>query len=102
MLIRIINNAISSPIREALYIPTIKEIKFQSKSWIDSFGSKFAKSIGAFSIAWAEKYVANCSMALFSVLNIYFLFIIHAWVAASYLLGKRYDSAINNNETIGK
>jgi ATP/ADP translocase len=101
-LIRIINNAISSPIRESLYIPTIKEIKFQSKSWIDSFGSKFAKSIGAFSIAWAEKYVATCSMALFSVLNIYFLFIIPAWIAASYLLGKRYDSAINNNETIGK
>lgn len=102
MLIRIINNAISSPIREALYIPTIKEIKFQSKSWIDSFGSKFAKSIGAFSIAWAEKYVATCSMALFSVLNIYFVFIIPVWIGASYLLGKRYDSAINNNETIGK
>lgn len=101
ILIRIINNAISSPIREALYVPTIKEIKFQSKSWIDSFGSKFAKSIGTFSIASAERLAAFYSVTLFSMLNCYFLIFVPAWIFASYLLGKRYDTAIKNNETIG-
>jgi AAA family ATP:ADP antiporter len=101
VIIRIVNNAVSSPIREALYVPTIKEIKFQSKSWIDSFGSKFAKSVGTLSIASAERYAALYGMTLFSMLNVYFVAIIPLWIFASYKLGKRYDQAVGRNETIG-
>ncbi|MCH7662870.1 MAG: hypothetical protein IH859_03260, partial [Chloroflexi bacterium] len=39
--------AFGMPVRELLYIPTLKEIKFKSKSWIDAFGAKMAKSSGA-------------------------------------------------------
>lgn len=101
ILIRIVSNAILTPLREALYIPTIKEIKFQSKSWIDSFGSKFAKSIGTMSIAGAEKIAAFYGAGLFSVLNGYFALLLSVWTGAAILLGRRYEKAVNNNEIIG-
>ncbi len=46
-LMKSINYAFSQPVKEALYIPTLKEIKFKSKSWIDAFGSKLAKGSGS-------------------------------------------------------
>ena len=46
VLMKSVNYAFSWPVREGLYIPTTKEIKFKSKSWIDAFGSKLAIIVG--------------------------------------------------------
>ncbi len=50
--LRAINYAFSWPLRESLYIPTVKEIKFKSKSWIDAFGSNLLKPAGQPLIFW--------------------------------------------------
>ena len=42
--IQALHYAFSMPLRETLYIPTVKEIKFKSKSWIDTFGARFGRS----------------------------------------------------------
>lgn len=95
---RAVYYALHQPITEALYIPTVKSVKFKSKSWIDTFGKKSAKGIGwmfngiiaIFGQAW--KQVIHTG--LFGV-------VIGVWIAVAYFLGKRFHRAIKNNEVIG-
>ena len=42
-----VNYAFALPVRESLYIPTTKEVRFKSKSWIDAFG-KISSWVGSF------------------------------------------------------
>lgn len=98
IVVRAIYYAFSQPITEALYIPTVKAVKFKSKSWIDTFGRKMAKGVGSvfngisslFGAAWFQVIHTG----LFGV-------IILLWVVVAYLLGKRYNQAIKNQEVIG-
>src|SRR6202042_2883570 len=71
-----INYAFSWPLRESLYIPTVKEIKFKSKSWIDAFGSKFAKSTGSSFNLFAE-YLGEA--LIFTAYGIFFAGVIGVW-----------------------
>lgn len=98
ILMRAVNYSFASPLRETLYIPTTKDIKFKSKSWIDAFGAKIAKSIGAnyivFTLWLAESLVFTSHM-------IFFVVIIGLWLLAAHLLGRRFERAVANNEVIG-
>ena len=90
--------AFSYPVRELLYIPTLKEIKFKSKSWIDAFGQKFAKSTGS----TVNILATGMSESFFyPVLMLFFSGIIGLWFIVSFLLGIRYKRAVDNNEVIG-
>jgi AAA family ATP:ADP antiporter len=95
---RAINYGFSYPVRESLYIPTVKEIKFKSKSWIDAFGSKFAKSTGS-----TFNYLADQMgpILMMSPYTLFFSLIIGVWLIAAYLLGRRFDQVVANNEVIG-
>lgn len=98
ILMRAVNYSFASPLRETLYIPTTKDIKFKSKSWIDAFGAKIAKSIGAnyivFTLWISESLVFTSHM-------IFFIIVIGAWVLAAHLLGRRFERAVAKNEVIG-
>lgn len=96
--IKAINYAFSWPVRESLYIPTVKEIKFKSKSWIDAFGSKFAKMVGSSFNIFAEHLGPLLFMPVHSF---FFAIIIGSWFITALLLGRRFDRAIANNEVIG-
>ena len=92
--IRAINFAIAYPVRESLYIPTVKAIKFKSKSWIDAFGSKIAK-------ACASQF--NLLVPTISALHpIFFSVIVGSWFITAYFLGNRFRRAVKNNEVIGE
>ncbi|MBT3455778.1 hypothetical protein HN446_01830 [bacterium] len=97
--IRSINYAFSYPVRESLYIPTVKEMKFKSKSWIDAFGTKFAKSTGQVFNKFVQKY---CMNFFFGVHAIFFSVAIGVWLVSAFLLGRRYQKAIMANEVIGE
>ncbi len=95
---RAINYAFSWPLRESLYIPTVKDIKFKSKSWIDAFGSKLAKSSGSFfnivaRLAGPAYYVATYS--------VFFSTIVGLWMVTAWLLGRRFEQAVEDDEVIG-
>lgn len=96
---RSLNYAFATPLRESLYIPTVKNIKFKSKSWIDAFGSKMARTFGSsFNIL-----IDNLGPAFYFPLNgAIFIGIILSWIATSVLLGNRYARAIKNGEVIGR
>jgi len=93
-----INLAFSSPVRESLYIPTLKEIQFKSKSWIDAYGTKLAKLNGSVFNDIATYMGPALRMPLHSF---FFAFIIGIWFVAAFFLGKRFDKAIEQNEVIG-
>ena len=82
----------------SLYIPTVKEIKFKSKSWIDAFGTKFAKTGGSSFNVFAEYLGSNL---VFLAYSFFFAGIIGIWFVAALLLGKRFEKALASNEVIG-
>jgi AAA family ATP:ADP antiporter len=92
------NYSFFMPVRESLYLPTIKEIKFKSKSWIDAFGSKIAKVSGSMFNVVAIKMGSALMLPIHSF---FFAIIIGLWFILSFFLGRRFESAINNNEVIG-
>lgn len=98
ILLRAFNYAFFKPVIESLYIPTLKDVKFKSKSWIDAFGTKLAKTSGsAF-----NGIVELSSPALFFPLHVGFFAVIAAvWFCVAYVLGKRFTWAVEHNEVIG-
>lgn len=93
-----IHYAFSWPVRETLYIPTIKEIKFKSRSWIDAFGSKIARTAGsAFNILSSDLG----PMMVLPAHSFFFAVIIFLWLVIATLLGRRFEKAVKNNEVIG-
>jgi len=97
--LKAINFAFLWPVRETLYIPTVKEIRFKAKSWIDAFGSKFAKTTGA---TFNHLFVTNMvPAALLPPLTAFFVPIMFLWGVTAYLLGRRYNYAVRHNEVIG-
>jgi ATP:ADP antiporter, AAA family len=96
--LKAINYAFSQPVRESLYIPTVKEIKFKSKSWIDAFGSKVGKASGA---TFGKLARSMGSTAFFSIHAGFFGLITLVWIIIAYLLGCRFEEAVSKNEVIG-
>lgn len=90
--------AFSWPVRESLYLPTVKEIKFKSKSWIDAFGSKFAKTAGSTFNIFAARMGGALMLPIHSF---FFAIVICLWFIVAFLIGRRFDRAIKNNEVIG-
>jgi len=98
VVMRAINYALAYPLRESLYIPTTKNMKFKTKSWIDGFGQKISKAGGG-SYSWIAQHVSQASV--FSLHIGFFACIIGAWSLTAHLLGRRFEKAVENNEVIG-
>jgi len=99
---RAINYAFFYPVRESLYIPTVKAINFQSKAWIDAFGTKISKGAGSLFNETARHVVRTSGLAASQMLHAgFFAVIIGLWVLIAHKLGNRYARAIARNEVIG-
>ncbi len=98
VLVRSINYAFAYPLRESLYIPTTKDMKFKSKSWIDAFGAKLAKGFGSYYNVLTARLIGTTALLAHSA---FFAIIIGLWIVTAHLLGRRYERAVKNNEIIG-
>ncbi len=99
VVLRAINYAFAWPVRESLYIPTVKSIKFKSKAWIDAFGGKAAKSGGSVFIVMLARFEALAMAGV--AYSIFFASVVSLWFGVAYFLGRRFDKAVANNEVIG-
>lgn len=99
--LRSINYAFALPVRESLYIPTVKEMKFKSKSWIDAFGSKLSKGTGSGVTLLASIVEQAFPLLLFPFYVGVFVLITSLWTATAFFMGRRFDQAIKNKEAIG-
>ncbi len=96
--LRAIYYAFNQPVTEALYIPTVKDMKFKSKSWIDTFGKKFARGAGSSFNILATSVAGTVTSGVHGV---FFGGIVILWSVVSFMLGRRYDRAIKKGEVIG-
>lgn len=97
LVIRAINYTLTFPIKEALFIPTSREIQFKTKSWIDSFGQKFSKGVGA-SYNKIIQYISMESVGKVQV--VFFTILISLWIFSDYLLGKKWEEIIKEKKII--
>ena len=95
-----VNYSISHPLREALYIPTTKDMKFKAKAWIDTFGMKFSKGFGCIVLNVVNFCTAGTALAN-TVYGGIFAGLMMLWFATSWWLGKQYDKSIRSNAIIG-
>lgn len=95
---RSVNYAFAAPLRESLYIPTVKAIQFKSKSWIEGVGSKFAKTCGSSYNMYTDGLIGQL---LLTVQSTFFCGVIFFWFVTAYLLGWRFEKAVKRNEVIG-
>ncbi len=91
--------AFNQPVTEALYIPTVKTMKFKTKSWIDTFGRKMARATGSGFNIFAS--TAAGGMLAGPLYVGFFGSIIICWVCVSYFLGNKFHHAVKRGEVIG-
>lgn len=99
VVMRAMNYGFNQPIREILYIPTVKDIQFKSKAWIDSFGRSFSKTSGSVvNIATFSSvpYIGLLIQSSFSI------GVAAIWTIVAFMVGKKYQTTIERNEVIGK
>jgi AAA family ATP:ADP antiporter len=96
IMVRAVNYSLAISVREVLYIPTTKEVRFKTKSWVDAFGAKFARGVGSGYSLLMNQIQKNHNSSMVFCLGILFV-----WMVTAYHLGRRYEKAIKNNEVIG-
>ncbi len=87
--------ALNKPCVEIMYIPTSRDIKFKTKSWIDAFGSRFSKAIGA-SI---NALFADMSALLFfgSIIS---LGLVAFWIVIAFFVGMTNKKLVQEEKII--
>jgi len=96
--LRAVNYALNHPVREILYIPTTKDIKFKAKAWTDAFGSRIAKGGGSFINLGLKKLSPSFALVFSSVFT---LGLLSTWIIIVYFLGNTLRDALKNKEIIG-
>jgi AAA family ATP:ADP antiporter len=64
---KVLSYALNQPTKEVLYIPTDDIVKYKAKGWIDVFGERFAKFLGARASALLSTQLGAVSLFLLGV-----------------------------------
>lgn len=88
--------ALNNPVKEMLYIPTSKDVKFKAKGWIDGFGGRFAKAGGS----GINNFFADSLPNLMFYGSFISLGIIGFWVMVALALGTSYNKLIKEEKII--
>lgn len=88
--------AVNNPVKEIMYIPTSKDVKFKTKSWIDMFGSRTAKQSGA-QITDAFKHNIPDLMVFGTLVS---MGLTAVWIVAAIYVGNKNRQLIEENKII--
>ncbi len=94
--VKMLSYALNNPVKELMYIPTSKDVKFKVKAVIDGFGGKSAKAIGS---ALNGACSANPAM-LVAYGSIASLGIIGVWIMIAIVVGKTYDDLVESKKIL--
>ncbi|MFI5333389.1 MAG: NTP/NDP exchange transporter [Candidatus Babeliales bacterium] len=100
-----INYALNGPAIKQLYIPTTHDAKFKAQGWIESFGSRGAKEVGAvfgMLLGPLQKQLGVVlGRARHAMFASYFGFAItFVWIFIALFLGKKYRTAIQEKKVV--
>jgi len=87
IIIKVLNYALNVPSKEVLYIPTSKDVKFKAKGWIDAFGNRTTKLIGA----TVTNPLSHSIQALLSYGTIASFAIIACWIPVAVFMGNKFE-----------
>jgi ATP:ADP antiporter, AAA family len=98
--LRALNYGFNRPVREMLYVPTVKNIRFKAKAWIDSFGKVFSKGSGAlFNVG--QIYFASLGLVFFIRAFALSSFCFSCFLlVVSFFIGKKYEKTVDSDEII--
>lgn len=96
IMIRCFTYALNNPAKEIMYIPTSKDIKFKTKSWIDMFGARSMKAAGS-AINNAFK---DSTEALLMYGTLISLGIVVVWVFIASFVGKTFYTLTSENKQL--
>ncbi len=94
--------AINNPVKEMMYIPTSKDVKFKTKSIIDMFGSRSAKMSGA-QISQYLNVENNIALSIHNLMlygTLISLGVIGIWIIAAFYVGKKNVELVRNKQII--
>jgi ATP:ADP antiporter, AAA family len=100
VILRGMNYGFNHPLREILFIPTTKDIKFKSKAWIESFGRTLSKTMGS-SFNYITTLITAPYLCLVAASTIS-CGVSAIWAIVAMLVGKKYISTLRENKVIGK
>lgn len=100
-----INYALNGPAIKQLYIPTTHNVRFKSQAWMETFGSRGAKEVGAvFNMTLGplqNSLGVVAGRARHAILAGYFGFaIVVLWFFMAFFLGKKYKTAIDEKRVV--
>lgn len=87
---------LNNPTKEVMYIPTSKDVKFKAKSWIDAFGNRSTKLLGA-TITNTFKHSLNSLVIFGSMIS---LGIVGFWILAAAFVGNTFNKLQKENRII--
>jgi AAA family ATP:ADP antiporter len=87
---------LNNPVKEMMYIPTSKDVKFKAKSWIEAFGSRGSKGTGAA----INNFFARDLGSLLTFGTITSLSLISIWAVVAFIVGTKYNGLIRDQKTI--
>lgn len=95
MMLKGLSYALNNPCKEIMYIPTSRDMRFKAKSWIDGFGGRTAKGLGA-SVAAFFPIVSQ--LALYGSLISFG--IIGLWVPIALYVGRTNHALVQENKIL--
>lgn len=81
-----------------MFIPTSKDVKFKTKSWMEGFGGRSAKALGASVIAGFQ--VVAPFISLISYGSLVSLSIIAFWIPVAFFVGRTNSKLVQENKII--
>jgi AAA family ATP:ADP antiporter len=87
--------SLNNPCRDMMYIPTSRDVRFKTKSWVDTFGARGAKGIGGF-IATLFPIMAQ----LVNYGTVISIAIAGAWFTVATYVGKINHKLVTENKII--
>jgi ATP/ADP translocase len=96
IIIKGLNYALNVPSKEVLYIPTSKDVKFKAKGWIDAFGNRTTKLLGAL-VTNPLKHSINVLLSFGTLAS---LAIVACWIPVAIFVGNKFDTLQKENKII--
>lgn len=96
IVIKALSYALNNPSKEIMYIPTSHDVRFKAKSWIDSFGGRSSKSIGAV----VNTIFSDSMTSLLMYGTLLSLGLIGIWIVVASYVGHRFAYLVKHQEVV--
>jgi len=93
-----VNYAFNQPTLKQLYIPTTEDTKYKAQAWIEAFGSRSSKAMGAGvadfrdSFATIAQYITMTSILSFGLIGF--------WVLIAFHIANQFNKAIKEDKVV--